>query len=484
MIIGVGQLLNRVDQGAESLEPFELMVEAVRIAATDCGNDEVLKKLQLTAAVPTLTWRYRDPAALVNEALGATDAQTWYASVGGNTPQMLMNRICRSISSGDLDLAVLCGGEAGRSRGTARREGVKLDWTTQGGDVSPAWMEDSPIFLAGEADAARGLVMPLQIYPVFENALWHASGRSREDHLRAVGEIWSGFSKVASSNPYAWRREIFTADEIVTPTAENRLLGSPYTKRMVANPDVDMASAAIICSVATARELNISPDRWVFVLSGTDALDRPVSERADFYSSPAISAAGQLALELAGTDIDGVGHLDLYSCYPSAVEIAMGALDIRSDRQLTVYGGLAFAGGPWNNPVGHAISAMVDTLRADAGSTGLVTANGGNVDKHAFGVYSTRPPADGFRYGNPQEVVDLTPAVESVVDHSGEATIESWTVMHDRDSKPEQAHAACRTPTGQRTWALNGDADTMAEMAVEDMTGRVVIIDGAGNFEL
>ncbi len=484
VIIGVGQFLNRVDRGADPLEPFRLMTEAVRIAAADTGNDSVLKHVEVTAAVPTFTWRYRDPAALVNEALGIDGARTWYATVGGNTPQMLVNRICQTISTGDLDLAVLCGAEAGRTRSMARRDGTHLEWTKQSDEVSPDWLDGSPYFMGHEADAARRLVMPLQIYPLFESALWHASGRSREEHLRAVGEIWSGMSRVASTNPHAWRREFLTAEEIVTPTPENRLLGSPYTKRMVANPDVDMASAAIICSVGKARELGISPDRWVFVHSGTDAKDRSISERPLFHTSPAISSAGSLALGLAGTDIDEVSHLDIYSCYPSAVEIAIDALGISPDRQLTVYGGLAFAGGPWNNPVGHAIAAMVGVLREDAGSTGLVTANGGNVDKHAFGIYSTRPPSSGFRYGNPQESLDQLPAVTPVVDHSGEATIEAWTVIHDRDSAPEQAHAAFRTPEGHRTWALNSDPEVMAEMVTDDMADRVVIIDGAGNFEL
>lgn len=488
VIIGVGQFLNRVDKGSDAIEPVGLMAEAVRIAAADCGSSgissEVLSKVELTAAVPTFTWRYRDPAALVNAALGISGARTWYATVGGNTPQMLMNRICLSISSGDLDLAVLCGAEAGRTRGVARREGRDLDWTKQDDAVTPDWMDESPFFMGHEADAARGVVMPLQTYPVFESVLWHESGLSRDEHMHRVGEIWSGFSKVASENPFAWRREYYTAEEIITPTEENRLLGSPYTKRMVANPDVDMASAAIVCSVAKARALGISPDRWVFVHSGTDAKDRSISERPNFHSSPGIQVAGALAMELAGVGIDEIAHLDVYSCYPSAVQIAMGALGLGADRQLTVYGGLAFAGGPWNNPVGHAIASMVDVLRVDAGSNGLVTANGGNIDKHAFGVYSSRPPAAGFRYESPQQKVDQVPGIEAVVDHCGEAVIEGWAVMHDRESNPEKAHAACFTPEGARTWAVTADPEAMAEMVSWDMTDRVVVIDGAGNFDL
>ena len=126
-----------------------------------------------------------------------------------------------------------------------------------------------------------------------------------------------------------------------------------------------------------------------------------MSERAGFTSSAAIGVAGNRALELAGVGIDDVAHLDVYSCFPSAVQLALRELGIDPGRQLTVYGGLCFAGGPWNNPVGHAIASMVGVLRDDPGSRGLVTANGGNVEKHAFGVYSHRATGRRVPVGAP-----------------------------------------------------------------------------------
>ncbi|MHB1138359.1 MAG: acetyl-CoA acetyltransferase [Microthrixaceae bacterium] len=474
VVVGVGQFLNRVDDGAPPLEPVALMAEAVRLAAADAGTGRAMTEAQVIAAVPTISWRYQDPAAIVRDLVGAPSARTWYATVGGNTPQSLLNRLAATIARGELDLAVMCGGEAVRSKNLARREGREVDWARQGTEVHPDWVDESPFFMGGPAEAARGIFMPLQAYPLFENALWHASGRTFEDHLRAVGEMWAGFSRVAESNPYAWRRESYTGPEITTPTAENRLIGFPYTKRMVANPDVDMASATVICSVERARALGIPTDRWVFLHAGTDGKDRAMAERASFAASPAIGIAGNLALELAGVGIDDVAHLDLYSCYPSAVQLALGELSIPWDRQHTVYGGLGFAGGPWNNPVGHAIASMVGVLREDPGTLGLVTANGGHVDKHAFGVYSTRPPAGGFRAERPQERIDEVPGVESVVDHLGSATIETWTVMHARDGSPERAHAACLTPDGARTFAVTDDPDVMARMEREDLVGVAV----------
>jgi acetyl-CoA C-acetyltransferase len=222
----------------------------------------------------------------------------------------------------------------------------------------------------------------------------------------------------------------------------------------------------------------------VFLHAGTDGVDRSLSERPDFVSSAAIRTAGRRVLELAGTTIDDVAHLDLYSCFPSAVQIALRELAIPADRQLTVYGGLPFAGGPWNNPVGHAITSMVEVLRADPGSTGLVTANGGNVDKHAFGIYSTEPPTNAFAWEKPQDRIDAAgPPVAVEVDHLGPATIETWTVMHGRDGRPERGHAACRTPAGARTWAVTDDEAVMTEFESRDLTGTPVAIGAEGRLE-
>ncbi|MEI2698345.1 MAG: hypothetical protein V9E94_08350 [Microthrixaceae bacterium] len=427
VIVGVGQLVHREP---DSPEPAALMAEAVQLAELDSSASGLIARAGVVAAVPTMTWRYRDPARIVADRIGATDAATWYVTVGGNSPQRMLNKLAVEIARGALDVGVLCGAEAGRTKAAARRNGTHLGWTVQGEDVAPDWSDGAPLLMGHEVEIERGILLPTQCYPLFENALWHESGCSLSEHLEVIGEMWAGFSRVAAANPYAFRREAYTAEEITTPTADNRMVAFPYTKRMVSNPDVDMSSGLVICSAEAAARHGVPIDRWVFLRAGTDGTDVKMSERPDFVSSASIGVAGRRVLELAGTDIDSVTHLDLYSCFPSAVQLALRELDITPDRQLTVYGGLSFAGGPWNNPVGHAIASMVDVLRDDPGSLGLVTANGGVLDKHAFGVFSTTPPRGGFLYDCPQDEIDSRGAHEVVGDHVGPAAIETWTVLH------------------------------------------------------
>ena len=211
--------------------------------------------------------------------------------------------------------------------------------------------------------------------------------------------MWSRFSEVAAANPYAWLRQARTADEIITTVDDNRMIAYPYNKLLTANMQVDQGAALIMCSAAAATSAGVPRDRWIFPLSGADADDHWfLSHRFDFHSSPAIRLAGATALSLAGAAIDEMTHVDLYSCFPSAVEIAAAELGLPDDdpsRPLTVTGGLTFGGGPGNNYGTHALASMVGTLRADPGSLGLVTGLGWYLTKHSVGIYGTepRPPA-------------------------------------------------------------------------------------------
>jgi acetyl-CoA C-acetyltransferase len=252
---------------------------------------------------------------------------------------------------------------------------------------------------------------------------------------------------------------------------------------MNSNDKVDMAAALILCSAEVARRHGVPRDRWIHLHAGTDAHDTAfVSNRDDLHSSPAIRIAGARALELAGISANDLDHVDLYSCFPSAVQVAAQELGLSEERPLTVTGGLTFGGGPLNNYVMHGVARMGEVLRENPGQRGLCTANGGFLTKHAFGVYSTEAPEAGFRWESCQAAADATPRREAVVDHDGPATLESYTVMFGADG-PELAHAAFLTEDGKRTWANSDDRDLAAAMTREEFCGRRARIDGAGRFE-
>ena len=206
----------------------------------------------------------------------------------------------------------------------------------------------------------------------------------------------------------------------------------------------------------------------------------------------------------AGTDIDGIAHLDFYSYFPSAVEVVADELgvDIEGDRPLTVTGGLTFFGAPGNDYGSHAIATMVGALREDPGSLGMVTNVGLNMTKHSIGIYGTEPPssarsapaiipenteveeASAFRWVDPQAAVDALPQCSPDADAAGEVTVETYTVTYDRDGAPEHAIVACRTPEGRRAWANVTDTDQLAVLVTEEGCGRLGMLRSDGRVDL
>lgn len=464
VLVGGGQWSNRVDRGEPAVEPVDLVAEAARRAAADAGTADAGKLLAAVDSirlVRILSWRYRDPGRLVAERLGVGDLrQSVYTPDGGNMPQSLVNRACLDIAAGDVDVVLVGGAEAWRTRTAARAAGTDLGWTAQGEDDPAAEPFGEALEMVHPVELSRGIGMPVQVYPLFECALRAAAGAGHDEWRERLGRLWSGFSQVAATNPHAWVQQAFGPEEVVAVGPDNRMIGWPYPKRMNSNNAVEQGAAVLLCSVEAAERLGVPRDRWIFPHAGTDGADTPfASDRPDLRSSAAMRIAGRRALELAGTDVDGIAHLDVYSCFPSAVQLACAELAIPLDRTLTVTGGLSFAGGPWNDYVTHAIATMIGRLREHPGELGLVTANGGLVTKHAFGVYSTEPPASGFRWEKPQDEIDAAAPRRAVAEAgwTGEATIEAATVMHDRDGAPERTIAALLTDDGARAWATSDD---------------------------
>ena len=207
------------------------------------------------------------------------------------------------------------------------------------------------------------------------------------------------------------------------------------------------------------------------------------SVRPDFHSSPGIRLVGQRLFELTETDPADLEYVDLYSCFPSAVQIAAKELGLDENRSLTVTGGLTFGGGPVNNYVMHSIARMVELLRKSSGGKGLITANGGNLYKQAQAIYSNMPPAEDFRRENVQPRIDQIPERQCLPEFNGPVTIESYTAMYTGD-QPSIAHIACLTQEGQRVWANSRDQDLMQAMIREEFCGRSAKLDRNGNIEV
>jgi acetyl-CoA C-acetyltransferase len=342
--------------------------------------------------------------------------------------------------------------------------------------------------MSGPGEDRIGLDRPSFVYPLFEQALRIADGESVDGNRRRAGELWAQFSAVAQDNPHAWNREKLSADQIWQAGPDNRMISWPYPKLMNSNNMVDQAAVLVLCSAEKADYLQIPRDTWVFPHAGTDAHDTySIGERDELHRSPAIRIGGRRVLELAGIGVDDLDYVDLYSCFPSAVQVAARELGLAvgdPGRPLTVTGGLTFAGGPWNNYVTHSIATMTELLQRNPRSLGLVTANGGYLTKHSFGVYSATPPSTPFQWCDVQDDVDRQPTRTSLVEWEGVGTVESWTTPFDREGKPEKIFLAVRTPEGARAMAVVDDADAAAVSVATDIAGTNVRVHPDGRATL
>lgn len=493
ILIGAGQLTQRDVAPADAQGPLEMMVGVALRAAEDAGaTARLLTQLDRVAVVNILAWHYKNVPQLLSERLEAHPAQQLYTTIGGNTPQWLVNETAEQIATGKVRLALLAGAEAVRSVLRARRAGVDLQWST-GGTGTPTVVGESRQG-TNEHEMNHGLHMPTEIYPLFENALRAHRGLSLAEHREALGVLCSGLSAVAAQNPYAWFRQQRSAQEITTVTESNRMIGFPYPKYMNAIMEVDQAAAVLMTSVGTARTLGIDPRRWVYLRGCADAHDLWwVSERVNYFSSSAIRQVGQVALAMARMTLAQIDYFDLYSCFPSAVQIGRDMLGIAvgDPRPLTVTGGLPYHGGPGNNYTMHAIATMMDRLRPKPGTAGLVSGLGWYLTKHAIGVYSTVPPEGPWERVDPaadQARLDRDAHPSLAREAAGPAEVETYTVLHDRDGQPTKGIVIGRLPDGRRFLANTADDRAVLEelMAREGVgrRGTVSLRDGINCFAL
>jgi acetyl-CoA C-acetyltransferase len=194
VLVGAGQITQRVRDGDPTLEPAELMAEALRRAEDDSGASGVLGAADSIQVVGEVSAMYPDPGALVAERIGATPRETVKAVMGGSWMGWMLNHAAADIQAGRADVVLLTGGEAWVSAVQARRQGRQLGWATQPDGTEPTRIVGNEAPLLSSTENARGLLMPVQVYPLFEIAVRAIEGEAPEAHRRRIGELFERFA--------------------------------------------------------------------------------------------------------------------------------------------------------------------------------------------------------------------------------------------------------------------------------------------------
>jgi acetyl-CoA C-acetyltransferase len=425
--------------------------------------------------------RSTNPPKSVARRLHASPRKLLYSHSGGNMPQYLVNRFAEEIAAGETRLALICGAELLRSTQNARKAGLALDWNEDFGGT-PERIGDNR-FGYSEEEARHELRAAIHFYPLLENAIRGGLKRDVASHMDAMGRLFHRLAIVAKDNPLATRRKGYSAHDLSTISDDNRWICFPYPRLMNANAIIDQAAAVIMTSVEKAREWGIPEERWVFLHGCADGTDTwVVSERDRLDASPAIRGCARIALDMAGRKLSDITAFDLYSCFPSAVEVAMAEIGIAGDdpRPISITGGLPFFGGPGNNYVTHSIAEMMNVVRKAPESFGMVTANGNYLTKHSAGIYSSTPVAGPWRREAPakfQAELDARPKQRVNTEPRGTGTIETYCVAYGKDA-PEKGYIFGRLDgSGERFVAMAPtEPAVLADMLTNEQLGRKVTV--------
>jgi acetyl-CoA C-acetyltransferase len=487
VLIGAGQFTYRGDPAA-SPSPTALLKIAAERAAADAGIGaaglaavDALAVAGFTVDAPggrrVVPHGSNPPASLAKE-IGAAPPWSVYSHMGGNTPQQLVNVLAERIARGETELGLAVGAEFLGSAMKRLTKGLGFDdWREEEDLPAPERIGD-PRPGVSDYEARHGLNRPINTYPLFENALRARDGRSLADHQARLGKLFAPFTRVAAQNPEAWFPVARTPEELVTVSEKNRMVGFPYPKLLNAIMEVDQSAGVIVASEKKARELGVPEEKWVYLHGCADAADLwyPL-DRQNFHSSPAMRLTGKRALEMAGVGLDQIDFIDLYSCFPVAVEVGAEELGLSLDdpRGLTVTGGLPYAGGPGNNYAMHSIAVMMQKLRDKPGSYGLVTANGWYLTKQSTGVYSSARPDRPFEREDPavlQRQIDSLPHPAVIEQPQGPARIETYTVVHRREG-PYMGIVVGRDEDDRRFVAHTpADPETLGGLQATEQVGR------------
>ncbi|KKN25812.1 hypothetical protein LCGC14_0881000 [marine sediment metagenome] len=458
------------------LDPLKLIAKVSQLAIENTEITNIKEFIDAVYLVHFASWSYEDAPAELCEMLGIKPSIKTLSSGGGNTSLRLLNEAALSITEGKSKMILLTGGETWYSTSLARKGKKVLNWPKQKVSKYP---EAGKMKSLSKFELKYNLSLPSLSFALLETALRAASGRSLEDHQLSIGKLYEKFSQVGSNNPFAWLKKSRSAQEIITPTQINRNVSHPYTKYMCSNPFVDQSGAVLLTNQEFAEELNIEPSKWIYLMGGGNLQNIfSITQRPSLVNSPAVKHASRLSLAQAGLKIEDIDLFDFYSCFPSMVQLIRNALKIKEDdpRPLTLTGGMAFSGGPWNNYSLHPVITAVDLIRKNPSLKIMQVANGGYNTKLSVGIYGKAPPQKQWNndefLGEQKEILkeELPKPVEIA---NGILTIKAYTIIYKRDGTPDYGVVLGILENGSRTLGfLKEDSIIQHNLTQQELVGR------------
>ena len=172
VIVGTGQHTWHSTDVART--PLDALCSAAEAAIADTGHHRFTPAIDTIAMIrfiadtapATGALFPRNPGRQLGHRLGITDATVFQGTIGGNTPQYLVNHFAGKLARGEHNVVLLAGAELLATLFSALRSGE---------DIS-AWCgetEAEPVTVGQEREGhnalelAHGLYEPINTYPLF-----------------------------------------------------------------------------------------------------------------------------------------------------------------------------------------------------------------------------------------------------------------------------------------------------------------------------
>src|SRR5207253_1540597 len=153
----------------------------------------------------------------------------------------LLADACAAISAGEVDTALVVGGDAGYRLLRATIAGVRATERQQ---------DDAPDVELAPADELRhpaelraGIKLPVGLYAILDSAFRAQHGRTVDEHRDRLAHLYRRFAEIAAANPAAWTRRSVDADTIRNASERNPMQAFPYTRLHCSTWNVDQAAA-------------------------------------------------------------------------------------------------------------------------------------------------------------------------------------------------------------------------------------------------
>jgi acetyl-CoA C-acetyltransferase len=425
VVVGIGSIQQK-GNFKDLDEALVLMEQATQKAIEDSTNKDVTKYID-EISVPKGFWKYRDPARWIAERNNIEKVKTSITKIGV-LQQNLLNTACNKIVNGEISASLIIGGESRYKILRSKIENQKYIETEL--NINPDnYIKASEDLTLREEEKELGS-MAVGYYAILESALRASLKKDLNGHNDDIAHMYSNFSKIAANNIDGWNEQPIDASLIKYQSKKNPLQAFPYNKYHCASWNVNQSCAMIICSETVADKLNIPIKKRVYPLASSETNHMIATlQRPNLIEPIGMKLAADFILDICKKHKLEIDDYDLYSCFPVAIQMFAISLGLKIDNQMTITGGMPFAGGPLNSYVLHSTVKLISKIRERKKGLGIITGVSGMMTKQSYALWSKNPDIDFIHKDFTDDAKNIEKPVEISTDTMGEGEIIGYTII-------------------------------------------------------